>query len=247
MELFWWNKKKNWGDLLSPLLLNHFAKVDAVWSPSEACEIVSTGSVLDLLPVTGYRGIVAGTGTLHASARIDLREATVLGIRGRLTARCLQLRSGTYTLGDPGLLASELVPTQEKKYPLGVIPHWTDDKLYTRELNRSIKYRFTSPHLININQDPIAVIKEIASCERVITSSLHGVIVADSFRIPRRVEKFDSMFNAHEGGTHKFDDYASSIDQPIEWGKMQLAPRYKIEEIQSNLFKMFKEINATSQ
>ncbi|MDD6490509.1 MAG: polysaccharide pyruvyl transferase family protein, partial [Clostridia bacterium] len=56
-------------------------------------------------------------------------------------------------------------------------------------------------------KDPMYVIEEIASCEFIYSSSLHGLILADGFRIPNMRVYFSS---APRGGTFKFDDYYSA-------------------------------------
>ena len=71
----------------------------------------------------------------------------------------------------PGLLAPVLVPAVPKTIDVGVIPHWTDTELWQRE--RGV--------LIDVCGDPLDVITQIASCHQVVSSALHGIIVADAF------------------------------------------------------------------
>ena len=88
------------------------------------------------------------------------------------------------------------------------------------------------------------MLQEIGSCHKIISSSLHGIIAADAFGIPRRAERFPAMIYdaVHEGGDFKWRDYASAIDQPIEFGTLQSAPRGRIDQIQSDLFEMFQNL-----
>ena len=97
--------------------------------------------------------------------------------------------------------------------------------------------------LIDPTGDPLNVLRLIGSCTKVISSSLHGLIVADAFGIPRRAERFAGMeANRHEGGDFKFRDYGASIGQPIEFGTLQEASRTKIEQMQYSLFDMFRRV-----
>jgi hypothetical protein len=231
---YWWGVPfvSNFGDVMSAAVLNHFAGVDVEWSEPAQAEIVVSGSVLDVLP-DGWSGVVAGAGTLLNGTRRDLTKATVLAVRGHLTLRQLTLGDGVApVIGDPGLLASELVAVDRGRYELGVVPHWSDMTLWDR-------FKRLNPLPIPSTGDPLEVIRLIGSCKKIVTSSLHGAIVADSFGIPRRVERFPGMVTSpKEGGEHKFHDYASSLGQPIEWCKHggQVAPPERVEQIQADLF-----------
>ncbi len=231
---YYWNARPNWGDSLSPLILARFAGLTAVWAPPENARLVCVGSVLDVLPV-GWDGVVAGSGVLHEGTRIDLRRATILGLRGKLTWELAQSPHKTdAVLGDPGLLVSEIVPAVEKRHDLGVVPHWTDVELAGQ---------FRGGHYINPAQDPLTVIREIAACDRIVASSLHGVIVADSFGIPRRVEL--PAPQPYESGRFKYDDYGTGLGFRTQFGKMQKVPDELVDARQGELFTMFERLPDT--
>jgi pyruvyltransferase len=240
---YWYAEANNFGDLLAPLLLKHFSLIETDWAPPESAEIVCAGSVLDVVP-DGWEGTVLGSGMLHGRPR-DLSRATVLGLRGPLTAKACKTGHNGFVLGDPGLLASELVTTRPI-YELGLVPHWTDTELFAREDARSIRDHYARPRLIDPTRPLMEVISEIGSCRKIISSSLHGIIVADSFGIPRRAERFPHMddphHSKHEGSDFKFDDYSSSIEMPIEWGKLQEADSNKVQRIMYELFDVFQDL-----
>jgi hypothetical protein len=48
--------------------------------------------------------------------------------------------------------------------------------------------------------------------------------------------------NPNEGAFYKWDDYASSIGQPIRFGKLQQAPERRITQMQSDLTAMFQQV-----
>ena len=91
--------------------------------------------------------------------------------------------------------------------------------------------------------DPIEVIAQIGSCEKIVASALHGAIVADSFNIPRRLEKFPMINDVHQGGTWKYADHNSAVGLPLKWGELQKAPEVRVAQIQSDLFRMFRKIH----
>jgi hypothetical protein len=65
--------------------------------------------------------------------------------------------------------------------------------------------------LVNVQQPVEAVIDAIASCEFVVSSSLHGLIVAHAYRRPALwVEFADPLL----GDRSKFHDYFASLGRP---------------------------------
>lgn len=226
---FWWKGRKNFGDLLTPLLISRFSGVDVNWAPARDADILCVGSIIEAV-LPDWTGIVAGCGKLYEATDVTdrLQSATVLGLRGPLTADGFS-RKGL-VLGDPGLLAGELVNV-DKEYNLGIVPHWSDTAL---------EHQFTKyePHIIRPNQDALTVISEIGRCKKIVSSSLHGIIVADSFSIPRRIEYSTTLDK--EGGLFKFRDYSASLGMELVLGKTQMAPRYWIEDMQHELYDMFE-------
>jgi pyruvyltransferase len=221
---FYWTARPNWGDMLSPILLAHFARTEVLWSPAKDADIICVGSILEALP-PAWSGIVVGSGKLKEASDIDLSQAKVLALRGPLSAKGFK---GDYVLGDPGLLAADLVRV-DKTYELGIIPHWSDTALEDR-----YEFKGFNPRIIRASGDPIEVVKEIGRCKRVVSSSLHGVIVADAFGIPRRIEM--AKIFAREGGDFKFRDHNGAVGVKHEIGLMQEAPRYRVQERQHELY-----------
>ena len=77
-------------------------------------------------------------------------------------------------------------------------------------------------------------LKEIAACRRVVSSSLHGLVVAHSLGVPAafvRAEGIDDF---------KFRDYFSAFDMelPCE-GEFVVIPEKKIEAVKAALLKTF--------
>lgn len=229
---FWWTGRTNFGDLLTPLLLAHFGEVEVAWSPVNDADLVCVGSVLEFLPQQ-WPGIVAGAGKLRENSPVKLPRATVLAVRGPLTARSLGL-TGDHVLGDPGLLADELVSV-DKEYELGIVPHWSD-----LELEHRPEFAKFKPRIIRPSGDTVEVLREIGRCRKIVSSSLHGIIVADAFGIPRRTE-MTKIFD-REGGTFKFRDYNLSVGVPFTIGQTQEAPRWRVQDLQHGLYDMLRAL-----
>jgi hypothetical protein len=107
-------------------------------------------------------------------------------VRGKHTENYLRknnILKGEVKLGDFGLLIPYMIDARiTKKYKLGVIPHYSD-------LNSPVVYDFYKKHapncvIINVQDDVWKIIRQIASCELIASSSLHGLIAADAFGIP---------------------------------------------------------------
>ncbi len=164
-------------------------------------------------------------------------------MRGYLTLeRLTGIPQNSYTtIGDPGLLASELYPAEHRgKYEVGVLPHWSDYTLYQNELERAEAAGEPDPILIAPSWPTSKVIKLIGSCRHIVSSSLHGIIVADSFALPRRAERFPNIDKPYEGGDFKFHDYSSALKIPFVFGEYQTAPIEQVYSIQYRLFEMFQ-------
>jgi pyruvyltransferase len=234
-KAYYWKGKANFGDLLTPYLLKRFARLSSEWAKPEDAELALVGSILEHFPYD-WNGIIAGAGKLHEGTILKFPNAKILAVRGPLTARGLK---GNFILGDPALLADELVKREDKQYNLGIVPHWTDKTL-------EIDPRFTryDPKIIRVDDDPLEVIREIGRCKKVISSSLHGIIVADAFHIPRRIEIAPRMLSHphQEGGLFKWNDYSASIGMTLEIGVTQQANHFKISEKQHELYDVFREI-----
>lgn len=235
MKIYYWNKKKNFGDLLTSLLIQRFTGLDSEWAEPKDAELVLCGSVLEQIP-WDYKGVIAGAGKLHAKTILNFPYAKILALRGPLTAKGLKVDC---VLGDPGLLAGELVNITDKKYDLGIIPHWTDERL--EHDKRFTKY---NPKIIRVGDDPLEVISEIGRCKKIVASSLHGIILADALGIPRRIELAPKMVtHVHqEGGIFKWLDYHLSLNMHFETGVLAEADKNKIADKQSELFDVFEDI-----
>lgn len=235
IKTYYWKNRPNFGDSLTSLLLKKFARFDSEWAEPQDAELVMVGSVLDRLP-SDWTGIIAGAGKLHEKTKLSFPNATILAVRGPLTARGLK---GKFAYGDPGLLADELVKEQDKEYNLGLIPHWTDKTL--EHDPRFLKY---NPKIIRVEDDPLKVIGEIGRCKKIVSSSLHGIILADAFAIPRRIEISPrALTHAHqEGGLFKWEDYSASLNMKLEIGLTQEADRHMVMERQYELFDVIEEI-----
>jgi hypothetical protein len=233
-KTFWWNDIPNYGDQLSPLILGHYSGLSPEWSPVEQARVIAVGSILEHIP-RGWTGHVAGAGRLLEDSDINIGGATVHAVRGPLSAKGIR---GDFALGDPALLADEMVTVETRDIELGIVPHWSDTDVIHRHL-----FQPYGPVVITPWADPLWVVGMIGRCKKIVASSLHGVILADAFGIPRRTE-VAGRFRAdvREGDMFKFRDYNASVGVPFRVGETQQASRGVVEDRKHELYDMFRAI-----
>ena len=209
MRAYWYRREPNFGDRLTEWLLSRHG-VEVSWSHPRRAEFFGVGAIVGQIP-EGFGGVVWGSGKIRPSDPAHIDEATVLALRGPLTGEC-----GLYA--DPGLLCGLYAPELEKRHEVGVISHYIEPL----------------PHdgrRIDVQWPVERVIREAAKCERVVSSSLHGLILADSLGIPNLWVYSDRVV----GGGFKFRDYAASFGEWIEPDTWRLAPPEKVAEKQQAL------------
>ena len=110
--------------------------------------------------------------------------------------------------GDPAILTPDYYhPKIEKKYKIGVICHYVDFDDISSKIN------FKNVRVINLLTNNIeSKIDEILSCETLITSSLHGLILGHTYKIPSLWVKFSEKLY---GDDIKFFDYFESVNLDI--------------------------------
>lgn len=204
LRLYYWAGKPNFGDLVTPDILRALFRYDAQWTPPERCQLLGAGSFLDWVPAN-KSCCVWGSGLIRedsgSMAHLPFRFTAV---RGELTRARLHPRWRDIVLGDPGLLANLIYPrasTQTEK--IGIVPHYADKGLPIVERLRA-DGRFS---VIDAAETPAQVAAQISVCKLVLSSSLHGLIFADSFGVPNvHVELSQNVI----GAGYKFRDYYSA-------------------------------------
>lgn len=238
IRLSYW-EKKNLGDSLSPFIVSglsgenvsHFNSnidlsltnlftrlVRAIkrFSFLEICHILGSyhrhimaiGSILEY---ANKNTSVWGTGFITLNG--ECKANNIYAVRGKYTAKRLEelgFDTSNIVYGDPALLLPLLVnPAKEKKYVIGIIPHW-------REVDRFISQHGNQFHIIDIRTDDVkAFVEDLTSCKYILSSSLHGIIIAHAYGIPALlIEKREEK----EYGYFKYNDYFSSVGiEPYHW------------------------------
>ncbi len=213
LKAFWYMRPEwtlargNIGDIITPYLVEKIAGRFPERKVEGGGRYLVAGSLFEMLQDGDS---VWGAGMIQ-DAIIPLRENIAFyGVRGPLTRQKL-LESGyseeilPANYGDPGLLASLFFKTKrEVRHRIGVIPHYIDRNKYQTVFSGA------DVHFIDIIDGLEHFIQEINSCEVVLSSSLHGIIISESYGIPTiPIKLSDNII----GGDFKFDDYYLSTNR----------------------------------
>lgn len=202
----WWSKGPapgNFGDILTPYILRHFG-IKHTYVPREAADTLCIGSIAKY---AGKGTTMIGTGAMRASDPIH-PKANWLFARGPYTREVILRDGGSCPdfYGDPALLLPLICEESEKTHKIGIVPHYVDYP-YVKQNYRNYK-------VINlINKNPLDVARQISSCEKIISSSLHGIIAAHAYNIPAAWVEFSDKVNGD--GIKFYDHFASVGCQPM--------------------------------
>ncbi len=217
MRLYWY-KSTNFGDKLSPYLVEKITGK----KPQRASFITTFlglkenySAIGSLFSFIGSKTTVWGTGIIGTKQLIR-KPKKILAVRGPLTRQELIKRNipCPRIYGDPALLLPKYyTPKSNKKYELGIIPHFIDYLI--------VKYKVKDNRIkiIDLRKPIETVIEDIHSCKRIISSSLHGLIVAHAYKIPALWAEFSKMVI---GKGFKFRDYLASVklkQKPLNFRK----------------------------
>lgn len=203
--LFWWEPKDglpNVGDYLGRVLVAQILRLadrDIIDKTDARRRLFSIGSVLhfardgETVWGSGVNGKVPAEA--HRFRSLDVRA-----VRGPLTRAFLTERgiACPAVFGDPALLTprffpAELVADASATREFAVVPHLND---------APDKYRGFGDCVCCPRQYPAAFIRQLLSARKVVSASLHGVILAEAYGIPA------VLIESGSGETRfKYDDY----------------------------------------
>lgn len=206
----------NFGDELTKDIIEKLfkKKVEVHNQIDTQFDMLGVGSLIHFFnDITDYRIYVWGSGLIDDNVESINSNFIFKACRGKRTRSKLAEKYQSIPLGDPGLLCNLIytkkVDTTDK---IGIIPHFRDES--SKYLNDVIKKHPGVFKVISVGQSPEKVADEIKSCRLVLSSSLHGLIVADSLGVPNKhLVLSDNLksVNHLRGGEYKFRDYYTGV------------------------------------
>ncbi len=192
----------NFGDLLGPEIVHRMVLHEGLDPGREpARRLLAVGSILhfaedhDVVWGAGVNGKI--NAQEHRFASLDVRA-----VRGPLSRAFLRERGIEVpeVYGDPGLLVSRLWPERELPRPeveeahVTVVPNLHDMKYFDP----------ADPRVVDPQKPLNDVLARIKWSARIVASSLHGLVVADSFGIPA------TLFAPSVEGAFKYRDHLAA-------------------------------------
>ena len=253
-SLYFVSKTSNFGDAINPFIFNKVLGLNFSVAKEHNSNIFGIGSILQKAFIYNKNNnilgniwrnkkkylnyysnkkknlFVFGSGFIDdcLGNLIEYKKIKYLAIRGRKSLSIVESLHGKLNydpvMGDPGLLVERLIEKpKKKKYEVGFIPHYIDQNTLSAKLilkNKKIKY-------INILDTPLNVLNQIADCEIIISSALHGLIAADSLNIPN---KWIKLSNNLMGNDFKFNDYYSVFNLSLSPWDLSCINNFKIDK-----------------
>lgn len=262
IPLFYWSsvlferkKEENYGDLLSKYIVEKVSgrSVKFFNAPKQKKKWFKKKHLMAIGSIMSYatkKSLVWGSGIISQTDTFG--PASFYAVRGPKTReRIIELGySCPEVYGDPAILLPKYYkPQVDKKYSYGIIPHYIDyeDAVSIYRDNNDVKV------IDLIGSDVEKITLEILSCERTISSSLHGLIVSHAYGIPSVWVKFSDRLS---GDDVKFQDYILSVgiepyaavtitmdSKELDTYHYQVPLEEKIDSIQNDLIKSFPKQN----
>ncbi len=258
IPVFWYRIPgggKNFGDELGPYIIQKLSGARITYVPVVASTLstikfffeeffskrYNAAYLKSILQAAFTKNVVVGIGSIlsfiyHPSARVwgsgiisqkvKINKAQFLAVRGKFTQQRLSELgfAAPEIIGDPALLLPLIFNKGvSKKYRLGIIPHY----IHYEELAH--KFNQDDVLVINLLEDVEKVLLQIFSCHKILSTSLHGIIVSQAYGIPSLWCNFNSKDNLG-GDNIKFQDYFSSVAIP-EYQSIHIDDLEELEEL----------------
>lgn len=190
--------------------------------------LFAVGSILDY---ANQKCLVWGSGFREYDSKTNCKQ--IYAVRGYLTLQRLNLENKQIAIGDPAILLPYIYQPDkgEDSKRLSIIPHYKD-------YDRICMLNNGNHNIIKImTNDVEEFINQIVSSKFVLSTSLHGVIIAHAYHVPALWFKCGYVGSSD----FKYYDYFSSVGiENYPDLKAEEVVRYTDDEI-SNLFELYSK------
>lgn len=218
VHAFWWDIRSNFGDVIGPWLISAYTGrkvVNARFMKNPGRTLVSVGSVIQMIKRPGAdiwgSGLIREINDKHRMDLERLQGVRVHAVRGRQTRDQLVSQLGwevPEVYGDPALLLPRVYrPDSDEpaKSQISFVPHYAHRK-WLGSLNTH------AASVIDVRDDLTTVVTKIAASRACISTSLHGLIIAQAYGVPW--VWLNVIDETLAGARFKFDDYFSTLETP---------------------------------
>lgn len=215
MPVFYWDGTPNFGDVVGPYLISKITgkpvlNIKNLRYPG----IMAVGSILQLLDRKDM--VIWGSGLMQKLTDEQMENfkkynPKILSVRGRETAKHL-LEAGINVpdqsvYGDPALILPLFyTPLISRCKRIGICPHYIHKSYFLECITDKDNLK-----IIDVQKGMETVVDSISSSSVCISTSLHGLIVAQAYNIPWVwLEIFDNNLGGNE---FKFKDFFSTLNE----------------------------------
>ena len=242
VNLEWWRAKINIGDTLAKVIYEYmidYYKLDRNKHIKNTVHLSTIGSIIAM---RDYDAVIWGSG-IHCASTINnlvrhqkYVKYDVRAVRGHITEKFLEVAGYkcSHVYGDPAVLMPLIYnPSNTKKeYDISIIRHLSANE------KKNLQY-----HYIDVaTNDFRYFIDEICKSKLIISSSLHGIILAETYNVPAIFWR-----NGIENEELKFYDWYFStgrhrivtIDLLEESEHVEIMQLPQLEDMRMRLIKSF--------
>lgn len=186
---YWWDGVPNFGDWIGPYLLSKISNrpLINVRGQKRTQALFSVGSILEHINENYQQAEVWGSGLIQVPHRKRIKKlkkyiSQVHAVRGEYTYQQLTQNVGLNVpkvFGDPALLMPRFYQPQNLvQDKICICPHFSHYQ-YFSEIEGSDQF-----NIIDVRNSVQNVVDQIVSSKVCISSSLHGLIIAQAYGVP---------------------------------------------------------------
>ncbi len=243
VNLEYWKFKKNLGDAISPVVVEFMLAKKGLSLKTKTKKTHHLCAIGSIIGSYDFDAVIWGSG-IHNKTLMDAIsnhksyvKYDVRLVRGPRTRQILV--DNGYKVeekyGDPALIMPLIYKSEAvKKYDISVVLHMNTLKLVNVPAN---------VHKIDIETDDYKFfIDELVSSKKVITSSLHGIILAESYGVPAVFlstgmdDELMKFYDYYESTNRSKFVIAKSIEEAI---KVEPTPLADLSKLQDNVIETF--------
>ena len=244
---------KNFGDALNIYIVEKITNKHVIFGAFLKRDNIKTLACIgSILSWCDKNSTIWGAGFMKPVENCEnqFEGRNIYAVRGYKTLEILKENNydiSNIKIGDPALLLPQLhKKTYTKGTKIGILPHYVDKNNHwiKEQISKSNNIRFID---IECGKDVDGFLDAINDCEVILSSTLHGLIIADSYNIKNVWVKFSKNIS---GGNFKYNDYYSSIGvedrEPVfindETDLKDIIKKAKVNEIQLDLDELMQSL-----